>query len=80
MLPVLRHVLQYLNVGSTQKKKVLAQMQRNDQNLFILAGGVAEVSFVCCFVCQVNSMQLLLSFLEMEQTSCSLVLLSIHTN
>ncbi len=44
MLPVLRHVLRYLNVGSTQKKKVLAQMQGNDQNLFILAGGVAEVS------------------------------------
>ena len=46
MLPVLRHVLQYLSVGSTKKKKVLAQMQRNDQNLFVLAGGVAEVSCV----------------------------------
>ncbi|KAL9183934.1 hypothetical protein ACHAXT_002020 [Thalassiosira profunda] len=42
-LPVLRHVLQYLSVGSTQKKAIVASMQQNGQNLFMLPGGVAEI-------------------------------------
>ena len=43
ILPVLRHLLQYMSVGSTQKKKILNQMQVHGQNLFILPGGVAEI-------------------------------------
>ena len=44
ILPVLRHLLQYMSVGSTKKKAIMNQMQVNGQNLFILPGGVAEVS------------------------------------
>lgn len=42
-LPVLRHILQYLSVGSANKERILMEMQTNDQNLFILPGGVAEI-------------------------------------
>jgi hypothetical protein len=42
-LPVLRHVLQYLQTGSAHKKTILHQMQQRGQNLFILPGGVAEI-------------------------------------
>ena len=44
MLPVLRHLLQYMSVGSTKKTTLLYEMQTNGQNLMILPGGVAEVS------------------------------------
>lgn len=42
-LPVLRHILQYLSVGSAHKQHILHAMQQLDQNLFILPGGVAEI-------------------------------------
>jgi len=42
-LPVLRHILQYLSVGSANKERILMEMQTNGQNLFILPGGVAEI-------------------------------------
>jgi len=43
ILPVLRHLLQYMSVGSTKKKAIMNQMQVHGQNLFILPGGVAEI-------------------------------------
>lgn len=42
-LPVLRHILQYLSVGSAHKQSILYAMQELDKNLFILPGGVAEI-------------------------------------
>lgn len=42
-LPILRHILQYLSVGSAHKQSILYAMQQLDQNLFILPGGVAEI-------------------------------------
>lgn len=43
ILPVLRHLLQFLSAGSAKKKKVLNEMQMHGQNLYILPGGVAEI-------------------------------------
>lgn len=43
ILPILRHLLRYMNVGSTQKKKIMKSMQNDGENLFMLPGGVAEV-------------------------------------
>ncbi len=42
-LPILRHVLGYLAVGSAQKGVLLKSMQVEGKNLFILPGGVAEI-------------------------------------
>ena len=43
MLPVLRHLLYFIAAGSAKKEKILAEMQTNGRNLFILPGGVAEI-------------------------------------
>mmetsp|Transcript_25295 Transcript_25295/g.53429 ORF Transcript_25295/g.53429 Transcript_25295/m.53429 type:complete len:412 (+) Transcript_25295:132-1367(+) len=43
ILPVLRHLLRYMNVGSTSKKALLHGLQNQNENLFILPGGVAEI-------------------------------------
>jgi len=43
LLPVLRHILQFLSVGSAHKQSILYAMQNLDKNLFILPGGVAEI-------------------------------------
>ncbi|GFH61222.1 hypothetical protein CTEN210_17698 [Chaetoceros tenuissimus] len=42
-LPLLRHILQWLDVGSAHKNALLNAMQRQDKNIFILPGGVAEI-------------------------------------
>lgn len=42
-LPILRHVLQLLSVGSASKEVILTAMQEKGKNLFILPGGVAEI-------------------------------------
>ena len=42
-LPILRHILLLLAVGSARKEVILNAMQEKDKNLFILPGGVAEI-------------------------------------
>mmetsp|Transcript_31879 Transcript_31879/g.71547 ORF Transcript_31879/g.71547 Transcript_31879/m.71547 type:complete len:386 (+) Transcript_31879:93-1250(+) len=42
-LPVLRHLLQYMDVRSTSKRVIMSGMQSDNKNLFILPGGVAEI-------------------------------------
>lgn len=42
-LPVLRHMLHWTSAGSARRDCVLNEMQNNDQNLWILPGGVAEI-------------------------------------
>ncbi len=42
-LPILRHVLGFISVGSAQKGVILKSMQVEGENLFILPGGVAEI-------------------------------------
>ena len=42
-LPIVRHILLYLSVGSAHKDVILHSMQTDDHNLFILPGGVAEI-------------------------------------
>jgi len=43
VLPVLRHLLRYLGVGTAKRNEILTEMQTRDQNTFILPGGVAEI-------------------------------------
>jgi len=44
-LPVLRHTLRYLSTRSADKKGLLHQLQVEEENLFILPGGVAEIFY-----------------------------------
>ena len=44
-LPVLRHTLRYLSTRSADKKGLLHQLQIEEENLFILPGGVAEIFY-----------------------------------